>query len=98
MRTASQTFETCARRHIHACEALGGVARELVYDNLATAVAEHDGRLVRFQPRFLASPGSMVFILEPAIPASGWGKGKIERTIGYVRQSFWALRTFTNIQ
>jgi hypothetical protein len=30
-----------------------GVAREIAYDNLATAVAEHDGRLVRFLPRFL---------------------------------------------
>jgi hypothetical protein len=31
---------------------LNGIARELWYDNLATAVAEHDGRLVRFNPRF----------------------------------------------
>ena len=33
---------------------MGGVAREIAYDNLATAVAEHDGRLVRFLPRSLA--------------------------------------------
>jgi hypothetical protein len=39
---------------IHAFSAMGGVAREIAYDNLATAVAEHDGRLVRFLPRFLA--------------------------------------------
>ena len=31
-----------------------GIARELWFDNLATAVAEHDGNLVRFHPRFLA--------------------------------------------
>jgi transposase len=55
--THSQTFETFARCHIHAFTALGGVAREIVYDNLATAVAEHDGRLVlssalsRLRPR-----------------------------------------------
>ena len=52
--THSQSFETFARCHMHAFTALGGVAREIVYDNLATAVAEHDGRLVRFLPRFLA--------------------------------------------
>jgi hypothetical protein len=38
---------------VHAFHALQGVAREIVYDNLATAVAELDGHLVRFLPRFL---------------------------------------------
>jgi transposase len=41
--THSQNFETFVRGHIHAFENLGGIARELVYDNLSTAVAEHDG-------------------------------------------------------
>lgn len=35
----SQTFETFVRCHIHAFQSLGGIARELWYDNLATAVA-----------------------------------------------------------
>jgi hypothetical protein len=52
--TYSQTFETFVRCHIHAFETLGGIAGELWYDNLATVVAEHDGNLVRFHPRFLA--------------------------------------------
>jgi transposase len=38
--THSQTFETFVRCHVHAFTALGGVAREIAYDNLATAVAE----------------------------------------------------------
>ena len=95
--THSQTFETFARCHIHAFEAFGGVARELVYDNLATAVAEHDGRLVRFQPRFLGFAREYGFYPRACNPASGWEKGKIERSIGYVRQGFWPLRTFTDI-
>jgi transposase len=95
--THCQTFETFARCHIHAFEAFGGVARELVYDNLATAVAEHDGRLVRFQPRFLGFAREYGFYPRACNPASGWEKGKIERAIGYVRQSFWPLRTFTDI-
>jgi len=40
--THSQSFETLVRCHMHAFEAMGGVARELGYDNLATVVAEHD--------------------------------------------------------
>jgi transposase len=52
--THSQCFETFVRCHIHAFAAFNGVSREIYYDNLATAVAEHDGRLVRFHPRFLS--------------------------------------------
>ena len=52
-RTA-RAFETFVRCHMHAFQILGGCARELWFDNLATAVAEHDGNLVRFHPRFLA--------------------------------------------
>lgn len=52
--THSQNFETFLRCHQHAFEMMGGVARECWYDNLLTVVAEHDGRLVRFNPRFLA--------------------------------------------
>jgi hypothetical protein len=52
--THSQSFETFVRCHVHAFTVMAGVAREIAYDNLATAVAEHDGRLVRFLPRFLA--------------------------------------------
>src|SRR6202167_1364138 len=59
--THSQSFETFVRCHVHAFHALQGVAREIVYDNLATAVAEHDGRLVRFLPPFLGFPRDYSF-------------------------------------
>ena len=95
--THSQSFDTFARCHMHAFTALGGVAREIVYDNLATAVAEHDGRLVRFLPRFLAFAREFNFYPRACNPASGWEKGKIERAIGYLRQNFWPLRDFTDL-
>jgi transposase len=95
--THSQSFETFARCHIHAFTALGGVAREIAYDNLATAVAEHDGRLVRFLPRFLGFTREFGFFPHACNPASGWEKGKIERAIGYLRQNFWPLREFTDL-
>lgn len=95
--THSQSFETFVRCHIHAFVALGGVAREITYDNLATAVAEHDGRLVRFLPRFLAFAREYAFFPRACNPAAGWEKGKVERAIGYVRQNFWPLREFTDL-
>src|SRR6185312_13396359 len=51
--THSQTFETFVRCHIRAYEAMTGLARELWLDNLASAVAEDVGNLVRYNPRFL---------------------------------------------
>jgi transposase len=95
--THSQSFETFARCHMHAFTALGGVAREIVFDNLATAVAEHDGRLVRFLPRFLAFAREFSFYPRACNPASGWEKGKVERAIGYLRQNFWPLREFIDL-
>ncbi|PWU10740.1 MAG: hypothetical protein C5B51_03830 [Terriglobia bacterium] len=72
--THSQSFESFARCHMHAFTALGGVAREIAYDNLATAVAEHDGRLVRFLPRFLGFAREYGFFPHACNPASGWEK------------------------
>jgi transposase len=95
--THCQNFETFARCHIHAFQALGGIARNLVYDNLATAVAEHDGNLVRFHPRFLAFAREFGFYPLACHLAAAWEKGRIERAIGYLRQNFWPLRTFTDL-
>lgn len=96
--THSQSFETFIRCHIHAFAALGGVARELWFDNLATVVAEHDGKLIRFHPRFLAFAREFGFYPRACNLSAGWEKGKVERAgIGYVRQNFWPLRTFTDL-
>jgi transposase len=96
--THSQCFETFARCHIHAFQALGGIARELVYDNLSTAVADHDGNLVRFNPRFLTLAREFGFIPHACHVASPWEKGKVERAgIGYLRQNFWPLRQFRDL-
>ena len=95
--THSQSFETFVRCHLHAFHDLGGVARELWYDNLATAVAEHDGNLVRFHPRFLAFAREYNFLPRACHVRAAWEKGKIERSVGYLRQSFWPLRSFTDL-
>jgi len=49
----------------------GWRCRESWYSNLATAVAEHDGRLVRFYPRFLTFALEDGFVPQPRNPASG---------------------------
>jgi transposase len=95
--THSQSFEAFVRCHIHTFQFMGGVARELWFDNLATAVAEHDGNLVRFHPRFLAFAREYGFIPRACHVRAAWEKGKIERAIGYARTNFWPLRTFMDL-
>jgi hypothetical protein len=77
---------------------MNGTARERWYDNLTTAVAEHDGRLIRFNPRFLAFAREFGFYPRACNVAAAWEKGRVERAgVGYVRQNFWPLRTFTDL-
>ena len=71
--------------------------REIWYDNLATAVAEHDGNLVRFNPRFPGFAREYNFVPRACHVRAAWEKGKVERAIGYVRQNFWPLRSFTSL-
>jgi transposase len=95
--THSQCFETFIRCHIHAFQFMGGSARECLYDNLVTAVAEHDGRIVRFNPRFLAFARELGFYPKACNKAAGWEKGKVENSVGYLRKNFWPLRTFMDL-
>lgn len=77
---------------------MGGRPRECLYDNLATAVAEHDGRIVRFNPRFLAFAREFDFYPRACNKGASWEKGKVKRGgIRYIRQNFWPLRTFEDL-
>lgn len=96
--THSQSFETFVRCHQHAFRFMGGVARQILFDNLLTAVAEHDGSIVRFNPRFLSFAREYDFYPRACHVAAPWEKGKVERAgIGYVRQNFWPLRQFPDL-
>ena len=74
--TFSQTLETFVRCHEHALRWVGGVGHDLWYDNVATAVAERRGRLVRFHPRFLAYAGHCGF--RPVACNVGRGNEKVQ--------------------
>ena len=96
--THSQSFETFVRCHIHAFRFMNGVARECLYDNLPTAVAEHEGEIVRFNPRFLAFAREYDFYPRACNKGAGWEKGKIERGgVRYLRQNFWPLRDIRDL-
>jgi len=95
--TFSQTLEAFLRCHEHAFAFLGGYGREAQYDNLATAVAERRGRLVRWNPRFLAYAGHCGFQPVACTPGRGNEKGRVEDSVKYLRTNFWPGRTFRDL-
>jgi transposase len=88
------TLESFLRGHVLAFQALGGVPRALLYDNLKSVVLERSGDAIRFHPRLLELAGHYHFAPKPCAPYRGNEKGKVERTIRYLRDSFFAARAF----
>src|SRR5690606_27373672 len=60
-----QHLESFLRGHVGAFESFGGIARELLYDNLKSVVLERDGDHVRFHPRLLELAGHYHFAPKP---------------------------------
>ena len=85
------------RGHVLGFEALGGVPRELLYDNLKSAVLERVGDAIRFNEKLLALAGHYRFAPKPCAPARGNEKGRVERTIRYIRDNFFAARTWADL-
>ena len=92
-----QTMENFLRGHVHAFECWSGQPRVLLYDNLKSAVLERRGNQILFHPRLLELSGHYHFAPRPCQVRSGNQKGRVERAIRYVRDSFWAGRPFTTL-
>ena len=95
--TFSANFESFIRCHEHALAFFQGVPSEIWYDNLATAVAERQGRLTRFNPRFFVYTGHHNFRPIACNVASGWEKGRVEDGVKFIRDNFWPGREFVDL-
>jgi transposase len=95
--TLDQTLESFLHGHVLAFEALGGVPRAILYDNLKSVVLERQGDHIRFHPQLLECAGHYHFAPKPCAPYRGNEKGKVERSIQYLRHAFFAARRFTSV-
>jgi transposase len=96
--THSQRQETLHRALLEAFRFFQGTPRELVHDNMLTAVIEHHGPVVRFNEQFLEF--LRPFHINPIAcnVRQPQEKGKVEKgAIHYIRHNFWPLRSFTNL-
>jgi hypothetical protein len=92
-----QTTENFLRGHVHAFDVWAGQPRVILYDNLKSAVLERRGNHILFNPRLIECSAHYHFAPQPCQVRRGNQKGRVERAIRYVRDSFWAGRTFTTL-
>ncbi len=90
-------MDSFLRGHAEAFAAYGGVARVLLYDNLKSAVLERVADAVRFNPELLKFAAHHCFEPRPVAVARGNEKGRVERSIRYIREAFFAAREFADL-
>jgi transposase len=90
-------IENFLRGHVGAFRKWRGVPRALLYDNLKSVVLERYGDAIRFHPTLLEFAGHYHFEPRPVAVARGNEKGRVERAIRYIRDSFFAARTFVDV-
>jgi transposase len=93
-----QTMENFLRGHVHAFQAWSGTPRITLYDNLRSVVVERRGDAIHFHPRLLELCGHYHFLARPCAVRAGNQKGRVERAVRYVRESFWAGRSFSTLE
>ena len=86
------------RGHVHAFHYLGGVTREVLHDNLKTAVlGRNSDGTVRWHPRYLDFADYYGFTPRACQPYRAQTKGKVENGIRYVRGNFWTGLRYTDL-
>ena len=85
------------RGHEAAFAAWGGLSRVVLYDNLKSVVLERQGDAIRFHPTLLEFAAHYRFEPRPVAVARGNEKGRVERAIRYVRDSFFAARQWRDL-
>lgn len=92
-----QTIENLLAGHVNAFCDWGGVPRKILFDNMKSVVIERHGDAIHFHPRLLELCAHYHFQASPCRPARGNEKGRVERAIRYIRESFFAARAWASL-
>jgi len=95
--THSQKQETLHQSLVEAFSYFGGTPKEIVVDNMLTAVTERVGSMVRFNESFLNFIRQFSITPVACNIRAPHEKGKIESSIKYLRYNFWPLKIFTDL-
>jgi transposase len=92
-----QGLENFLTAHVRAFHDLGGCTRNVLYDNMKTVVVERYAERARFHPKLLELCAHYHFQPQLCHPYRGNEKGRVERTIRFIREGFFEARPFTNL-
>lgn len=92
------SVDSLRRSLVRASVFFGGSPRQWLFDNAKTVVVERAGDAIRFHPTLLELAAHMH--VQPALcaPRKPQEKGKVERAIRYLKERFFAARTFHSIE
>lgn len=88
---------TLIRCVMEAFEYFGGLTKVALTDRMKSVLLEMVENQARWNPRFadfMVSIGVMARVCKPYTPQT---KGKVERSVSYVKQSFWGGVTFSDL-
>lgn len=88
---------TLIRCLMAACEYFGGLPRTMLTDRMKSVLLDTDGHTLQWNPRFaefMAAIGVAPRVCRPYTPQT---KGKVERSIRVVKDSFWPGVRFTDL-
>jgi len=90
-----ESFLAC---HARAFAYFGGVPAEVLYDNAKVVVLERLAEGPRYNPGLLDFAGRYGFAPRLCRPYRARTKGKVERSIGYLKDRFFVGRTFADLE
>lgn len=93
----SQNLSNFMYGHRLAFSHFGGTARVYLYDNLKSLVLERSGKAIVFNQKFMAFAAHYRYDPRPVGIARGNEKGRVERSIRYIRENFFAARRFKDL-
>ncbi len=94
----NQHTSTFLRCHELAFEYFSGVPRIILYDNLKSAVIARRGNGIRLNEDLLNFSGFYCFEPRPCHPFRGNEKGRVERSIRFLRENYLAARRVADLK
>lgn len=91
----SATFLAC---HEHAFSFFGGVTEEILYDNAKVVALKHDREGIVFNASLLDFAGCYGYTPRVCKPHHPQTRGKVERAVRYIRDSFLEGETFYGLE
>ncbi len=93
----SQQQEYLHQGLLNAFTYFDGLPREILVDNMLTAVTERVGTIIRFNDAFLDFLRQFSITPRACTIRSPHEKGKVENGVKYLRNNFWPLRKFKDL-